>query len=254
MKKVVIIFFAFSGAMALLGLSGCKKVLDYVKQHPNGVADNCRITQIAGSWNINGVFVYDSSTFVYNNYGDLVRINRETNDIHRADQGFVYDKHHRIIAFVDDIYPLHTSNSGLLWHTYTYIGNSKIIDSFFVYAGGDYTVSFRPTGYNSIRVFTLTLDGWGRVIKETDVDYGTEIIYNYDANGNLIIPGTSYSNKTNIRQTNKIFALIDRNYSVNQPLGDAAQYNNNDLPVKFNIELKMGDHHYSKAVVTYSCK
>ena len=97
MKKAVIILFAFSGAMALLSLAGCKKVLDYVKQHPNGVADDCKITQLTDDWYNDDVqdIVYDTSDFVYNNYGDLLRINRrsQTNsgyDPISFDQAFVY--------------------------------------------------------------------------------------------------------------------------------------------------------------------
>jgi len=32
-----------------------------------------------------------------------------------------------------------------------------------------------------------------------------------------------------------VWALLDRDYSVNQPRGNAVQYNNNDLPVKFRL-------------------
>jgi len=260
MKKAIIIFFAFSGAMALLGLSGCKKVLDYVKQHPNGVADNCKITQIADFWYYGDFehIVYDTSDFVYNNYGDLSRINRRSQTNFGFiptyfDQAFVYDNKHRVIAFVDAILShKHDLNFGFLWHTYTYVGNSKIIDSLFDYPGGDYTVSFRPTSYIGLTVSTLTLDSWGRVVKDSYLNK----TYNYDANGNLIKPGVSYSNKTNIRQTNKAWMLIDRDYSINQPEGDAVQYNNNNLPVKFNTtsRVNFGGYSYFHAVVDYSCK
>ncbi len=261
MKKIVAVFFVIGGIMTLLNLSGCKKVLDYVKHHPGGIADNCKITQLTDFWYYGDGdhIVYDTSDFVYNNYGDLLRINRRSQTNFDFippyfDQAFVYDNKHRVIAFIDGILSHdHTSNVGFTWHTYTYVGNSTIIDSVFDYPDGDYTVSFRPTSYNSVKVSTLTLDGWGRVVKDS---YLGET-YKYDTNGNLINPGVSYSNKTNIRQTNKAWMLIDRNYSINQPLGEAAQFNNNNLPVKFNSNfgLYVGGYNYgSSAIVTYSCK
>jgi hypothetical protein len=58
--------------------------------------------------------------------------------------------------------------------------------------------------------------------------------YNYDANGNLVKPGVTYTNKTSMLQTNKTLMFISRDYSVNAPAGFATQFNSNKLPVKVN--------------------
>lgn len=254
MKKITALSFAIIGTIVLFSTSSCKKVWDEIKQHPNGAADNCRITQIADTWFTEDEQVYDTARFVYNNHGDPVRVIRTSNlSYYLADQAFVYDNQHRLIAFVDDI-PGHDINVGTRWHTYTYIGNAKILDTTFIYSSGDYTVNYRPTAYSYIRVSMLMLDNMGRVIKETNND--GDFIFTYDGSGNLIKPGVTYTNKKNIRQTNKTWMLIDRNYSINQPNGDAVQYNSNKLPVKFNdnYRVQLGQFDYFRGIVTYDCK
>ncbi|MFT3704527.1 MAG: hypothetical protein QM802_19320 [Agriterribacter sp.] len=249
----------FAIIISCISLSSCKKVWDEIKHHPDGAADNCHVTQIADSWynaDYEG-YVYDTARYVYNNNGDPVRVNRSASrDVYISDQAFVYDNQYRLLAFVDDIPSYgHITKVGFAWHTYTYVNASTIKDSLFVYPSGDYTISYKPTSYDHVEVSTLTLDSWGRIIKEQKGD-GTEIVYSYDANGNLIKPGVNYTNKTNIRQTHKTWMFIDRDYSVNQPEGDAIAFNGNKLPTKFNntYRINFGGYSYFQGMVTYSCK
>lgn len=246
---------AIIGIIALFSISSCKKVWDQIKDHPNGTADNCRIEKITETYiNINGDPVSNTAHFLYNNNGDPVRISYDASvfDI-RQDKGFAYDNQHRLITYVAVVMP--ETNYGELWHSYTYVGNSKIIDSLFIYPDGDFTIDAKPKAYSSVRVSILLLDSWGRVTKETNSD-GSEVNYTYDASGNLTLPGITYTNKTNIRQTSKTWMLIDRNFSVNQPKGDATTYNSNNLPVKLNDTryVHFADRDYYQGKVTYSCK
>ena len=254
MKKITMLSIAIIGTFTLFAISSCKKVWDEIKHHPDGAADNCRITQITDTWFTETEQIYDTARFVYNNHGDPARVFRtSTYDIYITDEAFVHDNQHRLIAFITQI-PDHDLNSGIIWHTYTYIGSTKVIDTTFVYPNGDYTVNYRPTSYSSISVSTLTLDNIGRVIKEKNAD--GEFVFNYDGSGNLIKPGVTYTNKKNIRQTSKTWMLIDRNYSINQPNGDAVQYNSNNLPVKFNdnYRVQLEQYDYFRGIVTYDCK
>lgn len=260
MKKFTTFLFALIGTTALLSLSSCKKIWDEIKKYPDGAADNCRVTLIASKEYWDEV-IHDTARFVYNSYGDPVRINRSVSrlDAYTSDRAFVYDNQHRLVAFIDDIQSnsgqSHDLNVGLFWHTYTYTGASKIIDSLFVYPSGDYTASFRPTSYDHVEVSTLTLDNWGRVVKET-YPGGNEHVYNYDTNGNLIGSGVSYTNKTNILQTHKTWMLINRNYSINQPEGQVKQYNGNKLPYTFieYSQIYFAGFYFTSGTITYSCK
>lgn len=256
MKKITIFVFAIIGIFMFTGLSSCKKIWDEIKHHPDGAADNCRVTQIVGSYFSGDYdeYVHETANFVYNPHGDPVRINRSADQsVYMNDKAFAYDNQHRVVAFIDQIQS-HLSNVGLFWHTYTYSGASKIIDSLFVYPFGDYTVSYRPTDYDHVEVSTLTLDSWGRVVKEKYAN-GVEAAYNYDSNGNLVRSGVSYTNKTNLLQTHKTWMLVGRDYSINQPQGQVTEFNANNLPYKFNInQIFFGGFYFQSGVVTYSCK
>lgn len=56
----------------------------------------------------------------------------------------------------------------------------------------------------------------------------------YDVNGNLVLPGVTYTNNRNIYQADTVFKLITRDYSVNTPAGAASESNGDKLPIKFN--------------------
>ena len=64
----------------------------------------------------------------------------------------------------------------------------------------------------------------------------------------------AYTDKINIHQTNKVWMLIDYNYSVNQLGWEVAKFNKNDLPEIFNDNIAVFDAIYRKCVVVYSCK
>jgi hypothetical protein len=56
--------------------------------------------------------------------------------------------------------------------------------------------------------------------------------FTYDANGNLVLAGVTYDTRKNYRQTNKVWMLVDRNYSKNNPF-IATQYNAEGYPTLF---------------------
>ena len=49
MRKTIF-FNCFLVLFFLITFSGCKKVLDYVKNHHDGTADNCKIEKVAFKW------------------------------------------------------------------------------------------------------------------------------------------------------------------------------------------------------------
>jgi len=81
----------------------------------------------------------------------------------------------------------------------------------------------------------------------------------YDAKGNA--EGSTYDNKINYHQTNKVWMFIDDQYSVNNPF-HIDEYDVHGLPVKFNFNLGSNSSawhpilfglEYPDVVIEYGC-
>ena len=236
-------FFLLTVVLVLLSFSSCKKVWDYVKDHPNDTADNCRIENIyftqyyySGPFDTPDLLFDDTASFKYNSQGQLISVDYAstkynlTIDVNPVlGHYFKYDNQGRLIAHIEQFLEFDGGRLGsLFWHKFVYVNNNTIIDSAFTYAGGfsdndDETVSGSYAGASYI-----ILDDFGRIVKDK------KATYNYDANGNLVKPGATYTNKTSMLQTNKTLMFISRDYSVNAPAGFATRFNSNKLPVKIN--------------------
>lgn len=237
----------------LFTFSGCQKIWDYFDDHHNHAA-KCRIEEIqfttemedGGSQAGHAVFSYDN-----NDNPTQIQIYDPGNDSWPGDKGFRCDSDNRLIVYVEDMFIS-------VWHKYIYVNATTIIDSSFVYSSGDYTVTDRPDTHVYTRVSKITLDNRGRIIRdENDMDGTKE--YNYDFRGNLIRPGVTYTGKTNIRQTNRVWQFIDRDYSKNQPAGEVETFNSNNLPYQFSNEFSMSGGFnvlpiHPGAVVRYRCE
>lgn len=268
MKKITTYLIVFAFSFFLLAFSGCKKVWDYVKKHPDGVADNCRIDHIYFSFEHNdednGFRIYkDTINFTYNAAGNPLSMKYAHTkynlglDPFSSDKLFKYDNKNRLVVYLEDVSKFSVENdySCLFWHKYTYINDHLVVDSTFGYGRGNYLVNDRPEGdgITADLVTKFTLDDWGRIIK------AGETVYNYDAAGNLIRPGFTYTNKNNLKQTSKTWMFIARDYSINAPTGEATSYNSNNLPIvypkniPFFVELYIIPDN-EKTKVTYMCK
>lgn len=237
-------------AAIVLTLSSCKKVWDYVKDHPDGTADNCSIDKIYFSENYydlikSEIIVFnDTANFLKNSAGLLTSVEYASTKhnlmIAPGDEiglVFTYDANGRLEGFFNNTH--RRGNSifvGAEGHRYVYVNSKTIIDSLAPWASeahlddnGRIVYMGDDMRYQS----TITLDDYGRVIKEVFAD-GRVVSYNYNSQGNLTIPGVTYTSKKSIYQTNKAFMFVNRNYSVNTPVGYASQFNSNELPVKFN--------------------
>ena len=243
MKKRIALACIIAAGFSLLLLSGCKKLLDYIHPKPHEHAKNCRIervtTNFPDTYALEDEVFKDTAWFAYNAHGNPVsikhRYTKMRDGLYTLDMRFKYDNKNRLLVFLENAVPSDDVNVfAFFWHKYTYIGDYLIIDSVFTYASGNWNVSDRPELFDEVgspRVAVLELDFFGRI--KTERSLYVDLAYNYDANGNLQ-PGVGYTNKTNIRQTNKVWMFISRDYSVNSPVGDASQYNGEKLPVKLN--------------------
>lgn len=254
-NKLTILF-----CLPLLTLTSCTKVWDYFKQNPDHPGANCRIEQISfESLNTFDEIIPSAAYFSYNTFNNptLIRFDIPY-DLWPMDKAFRYDAENRLIVYVEGFeYP---ETVQTLWHKYIYINPMKIIDSVFTYTTGDYMITDRPDDYSGLRVYELTLDFWGRIINEKRIYENSNIsekIFRYDHNGNIIKPGITYTTKPNIRQTNKIWQFIDRDYSVHQPEHEVGTFTSFGMPHTFTNIIST----YSEvltispsAVITYNCE
>ncbi len=240
MQKITTSLFALTGIVSLLALSSCKKVWDYIKDHPDGTADNCKVDKVAFKWFdiINdGPNIYDTAKISYNSNGDPVTVLYASGGKTTAvwkNKAFKYDSQHRLTGYLEDA---HTSFTyGDFWHRYVYLNANTVIDSTFIMVNGDFFTRDRPiyilgeTEF-ATEVYKYTLDNYGRII-QAEAPGNQITTYTYNSSGNLVLPGVTYTDKTNIKQTHKTWMFIAKDYSVNAPSGQAAQYNSNKLPVK----------------------
>ncbi|MBX3257768.1 MAG: hypothetical protein KF862_26805 [Chitinophagaceae bacterium] len=244
-------------AIALLILPGCSRAWDYFEDHPDDPARNCRIEKISfEATNADEEAPAGYALFEYNAEGNptFIRYNIPFDEYFPRDKRFSYDAGNRLRVYLSDAF---ISS----WHLYTYVSPTKIIDSAFMYSGGNVDVNDHPDTYVDIRVSRLTLDFVGRIIKE-ETTYGngsvSEKTFTYNADGNLIRPGVTYTNQPSIRQTNKVWKFIDRDYSVNQPEGEIEVFNTYNLPYIFKEERLQPVNsdiplNYRNTVVEYGC-
>lgn len=254
MKKAIALACIIVAGFSFVLVSGCKKVLDYIHDN-NDKVKKCRIESVIFS---------DTISFLYNSHGDPVSLRYAKPvdvDAYSNDKAFRYDEQHRILLYLKGAIDY---DRALQWHKYTYVSNYLIIDTTWGYTEGDWSASDRPANASFYYVTKFELDGLGRIIKET-TDFVPEssnedlvvLAYAYDGNGNLIKPGVTYSNEISMWQTNKVWMFLNRDYSVNSPVGLASEYNQHKLPVKLNVMPEFFyDFEFSvpDMMVSYKCK
>jgi YD repeat-containing protein len=268
MKKCTRSIVALLGLMSLLSMQSCKKIWDEIKHHPNGTADNCRIEKIYTVTPLNDdqgnpYDFKDTITFTYDVKGNPVTIRYASSpfgwDVYGRNRRFIYDAQNRLSVYLENIGQALGDDSSYksagLWHKYVYPNATQVVDSVFSYTDGDIATGSSPLNYSGLDVQTYNLDSYGRIISWSD-QFGHSVTYTYDSNGNLVRPGVTYSNKTNIYQTNKTWMFLAKDYSVNSANGVATQFNANKLPVNINtnmLPLFLYDYD-TNIVVTYQCK
>lgn len=241
--------------------SGCKKLLDYIGEHPGqGGSNYCAIREFA----YRGPYynTWDTLKFSYNAAGNPVTIMRNQTGTSRLNYFFQYDKKNRLTNLIGGYG--NTPTSGLeIWNRYFYDASNRIVlDSVYFFPE---LVNGQPTAgeYGSAYIVKYEYDGKDRVTKAS-YEEGQPITYvetySYDASGNKT--GNSYDNKVNFHQTNKIWMFLDREYSVNNPVTSASYtYNSTGLPVTISVSSGSlaflnppeEDENYVDAAIKYDC-
>jgi hypothetical protein len=254
-------------AIAVFILPGCTKLVDYLEHH-GSPPQLCDIQKIISP----GIFegpVPDTLYFSYNRDGSPASaIRNGFADEANPNWFFSYDRQGRLIQAAALFSGFTISNgkltgSGIYLHRYSYdIRNRVSTDTF--KAGPTFVNGVLTVFHGEIQVSHLEYDSRDRIIKETITEISQSggpatpngsVDYNYDANGNLTKPGQTivYDQKVNFYRTNKVWMLINRNYSVNNPF-TAGTYNSFGLPTKDIPPFAFLFLGYSDATIQYSCQ
>jgi hypothetical protein len=88
-------------------------------------------------------------------------------------------------------------------------------------------------------VSQFSYDQQGRVMTRIDSVFGpgtsvsgTTYNFQYDGNGNLVVPGVAYDSRQSLLRTNKIWMFVCNNFSQSNAF-QASAYNKSDLPLSF---------------------
>ena len=254
-------------AFTLIALPSCRKVYDFIHDHPDAHDTLCRIQSISSVGPYGPLAKYIIS---YNAKGDPVTMIDSLRGFSGTlDVYFRYDRLNRL----SDLMSVYPGNFGAVaWHKYAYPRPGFITDTAMFYDTGDIrgpspiaknTYSYRITGFSQ--------DAHGRIIKTWSIPNDPpntpelQSVISYDANGNLPLPSPdlSYDDKVNVYRTNKVWQFLYNDYSRNNVVKIDyyffTNYNNFGLPLNlrnlqsYNIYLFGFYNTSSEADIVYTC-
>jgi len=223
----------FPVIIILFTTTSCRKVFDYIRDHPDIHDTVCHITQI----NMLGLTGKpDTFTVLYNTKGDPTDILERSPalSIDNVEHHFRYDKFGRLLWYFINYSPQYGSGTpnqmgGLIFHKYEYPRKNFVVDTTIQYTPG-YPPLYDSAFYAQINGYTL--DEKGRIIKvwnvfrdpHTPPQLDHDVVY--DANGNLPLsnPDLVYDDKINVYRTSKIFQFVFQDFSRNNPINTANAY------------------------------
>lgn len=227
-------FYLLCSVIALaMFFAGCKKVDQELKKDPLATINDCRVSSMTY------VFPYDSVqvNIEYTKWGDPARIRQTTTGTGRPDGAFLYNNKRQLTDYIG----LYDDQFFEFWHQYVYDKKGQVVADTVYFWGS--VVNGAPDVYYDAAVVTYEYDAVGRISHTVQTwynqpDYPLHTYYNYDAAGNLEIPGVVYDNKACIHRTSRIWMFIDRNYSLNN--GYATAWHDTGLPSHFSLSSAGG--------------
>ena len=220
MKRMLALFL-------VLALCSCEKLIEKWQDAIKVPNDDCQIREVSFDRVIDGVPSKKTISFTYNDKGnpdwcEITYINPQGYD-YGGEIYFSYDDQNRLISYENNT---HTST------TYQYNGNERLPVS-------DITIHYYQPFYKE----NLFYDMKGRIIKVSGKfyeDYWNNegavqeytLDFKYDERGNLVRDGYTYDSSRSILQTNSVWMLAARDWSVNNSI-HATALNDHNLPVKF---------------------
>lgn len=267
MKKQSIIC---KGSLAFLGLisliSCVKPPPSFDPRDGNNVYTGCRIKEIVS---VAGEppAVVQKREYSYNNNNDPVKVTvGPSQGMGLPDLSFAYDNKKRLVTF-SGVFHVHTEFDFQFVHRYGYYQNRVVTDT--VYELGFFNAAGEPVNYLNKFLKYLKYDALNRIIQDSmillhPVFVSPAVVANirYDANGNRIAKDAAgvtpvvYDDKLNLYRTNRVWMLIYRDYSLNNPVG-ATSYNSVGLPLTYPANdptvTGVGVQAYA-TTLTYECR
>jgi hypothetical protein len=222
-------FLLVAATLASFIFPACTKERQLLEQDPDEIGKFCQID----TFNFGSPPAYDGQVKIsYNSAGNPVSMlpviydpngGEEFDDIY-----FRYDKYDRLVDFFYvfpdpesyTVFPLGLID---LWHRFTYPAPGIVVDSFYNYDGPGIPMVANPPPGGNLSVTRYEFDEKGRIFKtwysSSDSSYTI-----YDRRGNVESSGITYDDKVNPYRTNRIWQLITRNYSMNNPIFPATPY------------------------------
>lgn len=260
-------------ALFLLQLLSCNKLdLKDLLHHPDKVPQLCDIEKIS-------YLDYSGDTasgvFTYNYRGDPVKVIFNHPATGRPHLTFRYNKQGRLTDYIGP-YNEGPNSYFEFWYRYQYDAQGKKIIGDSSFAMGAIVNNELVPYDQQTTVATYEYDSLGRVSKTVrrwvnipQLSLQT-FIYSYDNKGNLAVKRWyqgdnienetfyTYGDKPSLYRTNKVWMIVDYDYSVNNSL-QALSYNKYGLPLKTGMNT--GAPYYflyqiqlSQASFVYSCK
>ncbi len=224
-------FLLISLGVLLAIISGCQKHLELSKNKElsstplPGQTINCRIESI---WENPGAYNQRFLLMLYDEYENPIAITTPEVSTGHPYITFKYDAWHRLREYRGE----YSNGYFEFWHFYGYDLSGRIgVDTAYWFA--QLSIDFH--NYSDRIISKIEYDNQNRIIRVV-TDYQLtnlhfESTYEYDAEGNLIYPGSAvtYDNKLNLHRTNDIWMFLARDYSVNNPYV-ADEYNSAGFP------------------------
>jgi hypothetical protein len=234
--------------LILLSLSCSRPPVNVDPRDGNIIFNGCRVAQTTS-----GNFTWQ---FTYNNSNDPLNVQASFVGTGSPNLVFTYNKKGQLIEYTG----LYANGSFEFMHRYQYKNGRVAMDT--TYTLGSYA---NPANSFSKRYSYLQYDELNRIVQDSEIHILpltlTNVIrYQYDQNGNLVTGMSGgYDNKMNPHRTNKVWMLVDRNYSVNNPVM-ADTYNSSGLPLilhasgKFSLVMIFGyTYYYGSMDIVYDC-
>jgi hypothetical protein len=219
--------------IAMTGLSGCRKIVEYINEHPGIRAGDYQIKKLAFTRFYGGT---DTLNFAYNVWGNPVTILRPDPSTGSPDFSFRYDGRNRLTDMIGAYGTVITFSNVESWNKYFYDAAGRIVkDSLYFFPD---VVDGHPIRgeHGVVGIVYYEYDDHNRLSKVTNwhQDATTPLIYTfaYGADGNL--SGYTYDSKVNFLQTNKIWMFLTMDYSLNNRLVATYTYNKAGLPTSID--------------------
>lgn len=260
MKKHICFLGTLISVTLLSVFSSCKKITDYILQHPDRIVKHCNIEQITFP-NLPINYSVEDESYPY--FMDTLTITYDKNDnpteMHYTsspervsyfdwglDRIFKYDSKNRLSVFIDGTGgpPRNGKISYMNLYYYTYQTDKIVYERMFQYQTVAVSELMTEPWLKELEKtypsFEYRFDDFGRLIQSTQLleaypEHQLVTHYQYDSRGNLIKPGVTYSNKINIYQTNKVWMFLARDYSKNAQEEESITYNAYGLPEEFDL-------------------